>query len=134
MDWKLFIQLLVTTIVAFGSGWLGHYFSARRDIANERRKQRIAFLLDAYRRLEAAASRAARTEANDQAFESAIADIQLLGNNEQIEATNDFLHRYEQTKSGSVDRILHILRQELRAELELPNEVASAKIFRFVEK
>lgn len=134
MDWKLFLQLMATTVVAFGTGWLGHYFSARRDVANERRKQRIAFLLDAYRRLEAAANRSIRTPADDRAFESAISDIQLLGNTEQIKATTDFLQGYETTKNGSVDHILQALRSDLRKELLLTGDVRDVQSFRFANR
>ena len=35
MDWKLFAQLAMTFAVAIVGGWLGHYFSARRDLTNE---------------------------------------------------------------------------------------------------
>ena len=44
MDWKLFAQLAMTFAVAILGGWLGHYFSARRDLTNERRKLRITYL------------------------------------------------------------------------------------------
>jgi hypothetical protein len=45
MDWKLFAQLAVTLTVAVLGGWLGHYLSIRRDLAAERRKLRVSYLL-----------------------------------------------------------------------------------------
>jgi hypothetical protein len=134
MDWKLFTQLVFTAVVAFGSGWLGHYFSARRDVTNERRRQRIAFLLDAYRRLEAAANRTVRTPADDRAFESAIADIQLLGTKDQIEATFEFFRQYTSSEGASVLGILQALRADLRTELLLSGDVQDVQIFRFANK
>jgi hypothetical protein len=57
MDRKLFAQLTVTFIVALFGGWAGHYLSMRRDLTGERRKLRVSYLLEAYRRLEGAANR-----------------------------------------------------------------------------
>jgi hypothetical protein len=53
MDWKLFAQLLVTFLVAALGWWAAHALSSRRDLANERRKLRVSYLLEAYRKLEA---------------------------------------------------------------------------------
>jgi hypothetical protein len=55
MDWKLFSQLVVTFMVAALGWWAGHFLSSRRDLANERRKLRVTYLLEAYRKLESAA-------------------------------------------------------------------------------
>src|SRR3970040_1763407 len=51
MDWKLFAQLLATFFVAAFGWWVAHSLSDRRDLANERRKLRVNYLLDAYRKL-----------------------------------------------------------------------------------
>lgn len=74
MDWKLFAQLAVTLIVAVVGGWAGHYLSMRRDLTSERRKLRVSYLLEAYRRLEGASNRElAGPVLTD--LESALADI-----------------------------------------------------------
>jgi hypothetical protein len=57
MDWKLFVQMGATLLIAFGGGWMGHHFSTWRDLANERRKLRVSYLLEAYRKLEGASNR-----------------------------------------------------------------------------
>jgi hypothetical protein len=57
MDWKLFAQLAVTLVVAVLGGWVGHRLSMRRELAGERRKLRVSYLLEAYRRLEGASNR-----------------------------------------------------------------------------
>lgn len=86
MDWKLFAQLFATGAVAtFGWGAV-HYLAARRDLANERRKLRVSYLLEAYRRLESASNREGEEmQQHWSNCESAIADIQLLGSVRQVE-------------------------------------------------
>jgi hypothetical protein len=112
MDWKLFAQLAVTLVVAVLGGWVGHYFSARRDVANERRKLRISYLLEAYRRLEGASNRDDPKTSWPQ-FESAIADIQLLGSPHQVLLARQFAHDMVQNQNGSLYDLIFDLRQSL---------------------
>ena len=117
MNWPLFFQLLVTAVVAFGGAWLAHLFSAKRVHANSRRTQRIAFLIDAYRRIESSAN---RLEASDPSlYESPLADIQLFGTPRQVELAQEFAKSFATKKSASADELLKSLRQDLRAELAL---------------
>lgn len=80
MKFELLVPLLITTTVAI-LGWIvAHRLEVERDQRNKRREVRLRFLLDAYRRLEAGASRGPIHETKfADGFESAIADIQLLG-------------------------------------------------------
>lgn len=119
MDWKLFAQLLVTLVVALASGWLGHGLAARRDLVNERRKLRVAYLLEAYRKLEDAGNRSDAAVTWPK-FESAIADIQLLGSLEQVRLARTFALDMAQHHTASLDPLIHDLRHSLRRELELP--------------
>jgi hypothetical protein len=114
MDWKLFAQLLVTFSVAVLGWWVGHGLSARRDLANDRRKLRVTYLLEAYRRLEAGSNRS-NPESNRSQLESAIADVQLLG-------------------SSTLDALLFDLRRSLRDELQLEPVDESILFLRFVDK
>ena len=41
MDWKLFLQMGVTLLVAFGGGWTAHHLSARRDHESDWRKLKL---------------------------------------------------------------------------------------------
>jgi hypothetical protein len=119
MDWKLFVQLFVTVIVALSGGWLGHRFAARRDLLNERRKLRVTYLLEAYRKIESGSN---RSDPNKiwPLFESAIADIQLLGSPAQVELARRFAIDMAQNKTALLDPLVNDLRQTLREELELP--------------
>lgn len=125
MDWKLFAQLAVTLIVAVLGGWFGHYLSIHRERAGERRKLRVSYLLEAYRRLEGASNR------NDSKryrpdLESAIADIQLLGSPHQVSLATQFAIEMAKARTSSLDDLLFDLRQSLRTELEL--EPVSEKV------
>lgn len=133
MDWKLFAQLAATVLVALTGGWLGHSLSARRDFLNERRKLRITYLLEAYRRLEDAGNRSDPDRAWPQ-FESAIADIQLLGSPTQVHLAREFAHGMAHDHTASLDGLINDLRHSLRAELHLPPVENSVVYLRFSEE
>jgi len=117
MNWPLFFQLIVTAIVAFAGAYLAHYFTSRRDRSNAKRDQRIAYLIDAYRKLEFVSNR--NDLADTKPIEAAVADIQLFGSAKQVKLAQDFVIEFAATKSVSLDPILEDLRQDLRAELQL---------------
>jgi len=116
MNWALFFQILGTLTIALVGGWLGHRLSARRDLANERRKLRVQYLLEAYRRLE---TRSNNPELDWRVIESAIADIQLLGSPTQVELARTFAVEMAEHGSAKLDPLLYDLRASLRAELDL---------------
>lgn len=116
MNWTLFLQLAGTLAVALAGGWLGHYLSSRRDLTNERRRLRVSYLLEAYRRLE---TRSNNADQDWKAIESAIADIQLLGSPTQVELARMFAVEMAEQGSATLDSLLYDLRASLRAELDL---------------
>lgn len=130
MDWKLFSQLLVTATVALAGGWLGHRFAARRDLLNERRKLRVTYLLEAYRKLEDAGNRT-DPDKTWPLFESAIADIQLLGSAAQVGLARRFSLDMAQKHTAPLDPLVNDLRRSLREELELPEVKDSVVYLRF---
>ena len=115
-----FVQTLVTAGVGAAVVMLGwyivHRLNASRDLKNKRRDLIMQYLLDAYRRLEAGANRE-KSEDQTLAFESALADIQLFGTREQIEAAVKFMRAHAETGDGSVQELLNSLRQSMRKEL-----------------
>lgn len=114
-------------------GWaVVHRLTVRRDTLAKRRDLRVQYLLDAYRRLEDAANRPLDSlpEAK-RAFESAVADIQLLGTSEQIDALLKYLNQFTKEGGGNVDPVLKLLRDDLRKELSLEKDVAQIHQFRF---
>ena len=126
---------VVAAVVAVGGWYVAHQLNVARDVANKRRELRIQYLLDAYRRLEKNANRQLKSTDEDREFESAIADIQLLGTTEQLNALNGFL---EDTKAKdgarNINYLLGALRKDLRSELELESDSKKVMIFRFDER
>lgn len=117
MNWQLLGPLLITTAVAVGGWFVGHVLTARRDRANKRREQRIGFLIEAYRRLEACSQRVAPSDTAK--LESAVADIQLFGSPHQVELVQRFASDFAAQGGSSLDALLRDLRRDLRAELRL---------------
>ena len=118
MDWKLFAQLLATFFVAALGWWVAHSLSDRRDLAIERRKLRVNYLLDAYRKLENASNRgdASSQQAN---LESAIGDIQLLGSPHQVKLARPFALGMASDGTAPLDELISDLRHSLRKKLHL---------------
>ena len=126
------MQLAVTVLVALAGGWLGHSFAARRDLLNERRKLRVAYLLEAYRRLEDAVHRRDPGRSLPK-LESAIADIQLLGSPVQVGHARRFAREMAHDSTASLDALINDLRCSLREELHLPGVDEPVVYFRFGE-
>lgn len=124
----------MTFSVAALGWWAGHYLSTRRDLINERRKLRIAYLLEAYRRLEAAANRPIKTLEQAHAFEAAVADIQLLGTQEQAQTTIEYLNQHASGEDARIDKVLRVLRKDLRREMGLSGDIENGVVFRFSDE
>lgn len=113
MDWPSLIPLESALI----GGFVVHLLTGRRDRSNKRREQRIGYLIDAYRRLEACSQRIAPTDTAK--LESAVADIQLFGSPHQVALVQQFARDFALEGSASLDALLQDLRDDLRCELRL---------------
>jgi hypothetical protein len=133
MDWKLFAQLAVTGLVTVFGWWAVSYFSRRRDIENDRRKMRIEYLLDAYRRLDSASHRHGRQNEFEDQLESAVADIQLLGSPKQAALAAQFCIDMTENKIAYMDDLLRDLRDSLRSELKLEPLAQNNRVLRFYD-
>jgi hypothetical protein len=130
VDWALFFQLVGTFGVAIVGGWLGHHLASRRDLANERRKLTVGYLLQAYRLLESASNQKDPDKSWPQ-IESAVADIQVLGSGEQVEMARAFALGMQATGTAALDPLIHDLRRSLRAELSLAPVTSNIIYMRF---
>lgn len=128
------LKFVVPAVVAVVGWFAAHQFNVHRDRQNKRRDLRIQFLLEAYRRLESAANRDGKTVEQRLAFESAVADIQLLGTKEQVAATVAYLHQHAAGAGAQIDSVLRLLRGDLRKELGLSGKVENAVVFRFTRE
>lgn len=113
------LKYLIPAVVAVVGWFAAHQFNVYRDRINKRHDLRVQYLLEAYRRLESAANRPNKTEEQLLAFESAVADIQLLGTAEQVQATVKYLCQHASSGGAQIDEVLRLLRKDLRKELGL---------------
>lgn len=132
MSWTLFIQIASTFAIAVVGGWLGHRLSAARDLANERRRLVLSYLLEAYRALELAHD--PRDKDSSQAsIEQAISDIQLFGSTEQVEMAHAFAKDMTDTGRAALNPLVHELRKTLREQLKLPLVTSTILRLRFTK-
>lgn len=112
------IEILITALIVI-IGWLvAHLLTQHRERIGKRQDKRTEYLINAYRKLESSANREATREmANN--IESAIADIQLFGNEKQINFANVFSKSLTEKGPASLDNLLIQLREDLRKELKL---------------
>lgn len=123
---KLFVPAAVAIL-----GWFAaHQFNAYRDRVNKRRELRVKYLLEAYQRLEFAANRPEQGKEEQDKFESAVADIQLLGTKSQIDELKKYVKEHN-AGGSSINPLLEILRSHLRRELGLATDVEKIVLFRF---
>ena len=80
----------------------------------------IEFLVEAYRRLDAASNRPMDRPAAD-GLEQAVRDIWLFGSSDQMELAEQFTEAFTKTGSGDTEPLLRTLRSTLRSELLLPS-------------
>ena len=120
MNLQLLLPLLITSIVAIFGWIIAHHFTSYRDLKNKRLELRIKYLLEIYRRLERSVGQnATRTTADD--LETALADLQLLGDDAQVEKASIFMSEFnsEQLNGLSIGNVLIDLRNSLRRDLGL---------------
>lgn len=129
------IASTTVTVLAVSGCWLSYWLAVRKDRLAKKRDLRTQYLLDAYRRLEGASNRKMSGE-DERAFESALADIQLLGSGEQVHLAREFALDFARkgvTDPPTLDERLDSLRRDLRKELDLgsvPERVVHLRIYR----
>ena len=113
-------------------GWGVTYFLALKKSARDKRREvTTEYLIKAWRTLESASNRS--DNSHKAKLETAIADIQLLGTQKQIELAQQFADQISQTRSGDALELLIQLREDLRMELKLSPVKRNLKILRFIE-
>ena len=109
------LALAIAVVTAIG-GWVVNGILARRAT---RRDLRVTFLLSAYRSLDAASNRPLKTAALREQLENAIADITLIGKEDQVRLATDFARTFAATGGADTSELLEALRSDLRKELLL---------------
>ncbi|WP_423446204.1 response regulator [Kocuria sp. KSNUG] len=128
--WEPLISLGSAILGAFVGGFFVHRLTMLREAIGARRTQRIAFLLDAYRKLIDASERDPLTPQRRDNLEGALADVMLLGGVQEIRAANRFQQDFVGRNNSSLMPVIESLRKSLREELDLP-EVALPRQFNF---
>lgn len=118
MNSPLLFTLLVPTLVAVASWFIGSWLSVRRDRATKRRDLRVQYLIEAYRRLASATNRT-ELDAHLADLDSAMVDIQLFGSAEQIAAAQAFGRYLADHRVADLSELLSSIRNDLRQELRL---------------
>jgi hypothetical protein len=118
------MSALGTAAIALGSAGLAslltHLLTSRRDLANRRQELRIEYLLSAYRTMADSPERSLYRGSSDaRAFEKAVADIQLLGSQEQVKLATEMAREMTATSEADPDPLLRLLRDDLRKEMNL---------------
>lgn len=108
-------------LAAIIGGLLVHFATRRRDAENERRRQRIDYLIGAYRTLTHSAQRELSGE-RAEAFEDALSDVVLFGDDEQIRLARETFEALAQGGEAPVDALLVSFRSALRRELDLRHD------------
>ncbi len=114
------LNIVITAIVAF-LGWVVvDQLNRDRDRQNKLRDIRMQYLITSFKYLSDASNRPYSPESAQyhRNIESAIADIQLFGTEDQIILVNTFIDESCKTEA-SLDGLLNDLRKELRKELGL---------------
>lgn len=120
-----FLKWVVASLIIVIGWGVVHYLAVQRDVKNKKREVITGYLIEAYRNIEDSCGRGPQlTEDRKRKMEKAIADIQLFGSKDQVEATKRFTETMNKDSYADPRDLLVGLRNELRKELEL--EIASS--------
>jgi len=118
MPTKEIITLSATILLAV-SGWLiGHFLTAKRDIEQKKREIRVVHLREAYLKLANLADHGSLPE-DIHDVQDAFNDIQIFGEEKQIELIAAFIQELNEGKSPSINELLKELRNEIRQHIGL---------------
>ena len=135
-SFSLWIPLASAVVGGSVVAVFNHYFTKKRDIDNEKRKIRIQYLIEVYRRLLVAYNRSPISDELKLGFETAICDIQLFGTEKQIMILNNFIEKYKSNGPYFDDYyiLLEDLRKSLRVELGGGDAPKGLTVFHLVDR
>jgi hypothetical protein len=117
--WNGTVPLLVA-VVGLLAAVVGGLIVVARDLRNERRGRRVEHLISAYQRIIAAANRpGGEPSGYNAAFEAAVSDVMLLGQQNEVEAARQLLLALRDGSDPDLKPLLEALRTSLREELAL---------------
>lgn len=136
LKWAPLVGPALAALVAIIGFGIVHLLTSRRERKADKRKVRVDFMIEAYRKLENGSCRGANAAKYSEQFHSAIADIQLLGSPSQVEVAKAIALALGSGtgKQISINDLLNVLRTELRSELDLPQVSGELVIIRSPEE
>jgi hypothetical protein len=122
------IGTAIAAAILVMAGWL---FVNAQDDDNRRSTARLNYLLDAYSDLAFSANRCPENK-TDEMVESAVAKIQLLGNDRERAALGSFIDEWNRNggRNADIDQLLNLLRNSFRTELHLSEVGGNVTWFR----
>ncbi|WP_417915864.1 hypothetical protein [Candidatus Electronema sp. JC] len=113
-EWKY----VVPAITGIFGIIIGHILLTHREDQKRKKEIRIEYLIEAFRKLERGSTPVAGAYRSED-FESAIADIQLLGETNQVQLAHQFCVAASSGDGSLLQNLLEDLREQLRTELKL---------------
>ncbi len=136
LTWAPLLGPALAALVAIVGFGISHALTSRRELNAEKRKVRVSFMIEAYRKLESGSCRGVNAAKYSEQFHSAIADIQLLGSPVQVEVARKIALALGSGTGEpiNINELLNALRAELRSELNLPQVSGELVIIRSPEE
>jgi hypothetical protein len=122
--WKFPLGLAVPALIVVLGWCVVNDQTAAREAENKRREIRAQYLIEAYRKIEGIAFRPGMVKprtSEAQAVETAFADVQLFGDDEQRRLVKAIINDIERASKSDPRPLLSALRRDLRRELKLPS-------------
>lgn len=127
---QTFVTVLVPILTLILGAVASYLVSTRQGDRDLRTRQRIEYLLSAYRTIEGATNRARLSDAERRDLERAVADVNLLGSLQQQQAIQRAQETMAATNSGNFNEVLELLRRDLRRYLGIERGLSDVRFFR----
>lgn len=127
----MIVNFFIALLSGFFSALITHWLGRKKSIEDKKREIKVEYLMSAWKRLECASNRQNKIYNAD--FESAIADIQLLGSHKQIDLAQQIAIKLSQEGECNSLELLLELREDLRKELGVAPAFRTFKFLRFEE-
>jgi hypothetical protein len=121
------LKILVPVLIAIFGWVVVHWFSMGRDRSNKIRDLKTKYLIEAFQKI----SLNVYDDSDKSKIESALVDIQLFGQPEEVELAHKFMYTIANGEGATPNELIHLLRANLRKELKLPPLRSGIPFFRF---
>ncbi len=112
-----YLKIIIGVCLAFLGWWFSFYIKDKIGFKSKTREKRIDFLINTYLKLENSIKRDPKVVGLD--LERVFAEIQLMGNEEQIFLSKQLIIDLSENGSMDLEELLKSLRKDLRNELGL---------------